>query len=96
MTNAPRIAIVTGAARGIGAAVAKRLSHDGYAVAILDLDESACKRVADEINTLGGSALPVAVDVVGEESVTQAVSHVAEGLGNPTTPASRATICYSR
>jgi len=84
MTEQPRTAIVTGSARGIGAAVAKRLSKDGFAVAILDLDENACKVVADEINALGGSALPVAVDVTDEESVAQAVGHVAEGLGGPT------------
>jgi 3-oxoacyl-[acyl-carrier protein] reductase len=84
MTDQPRTAIVTGSARGIGAAVAKRLSRDGFAVAILDLDESACKVVSDEINAGGGSALPVAVDVSDEESVGQAVAHVAEGLGGPT------------
>jgi 3-oxoacyl-[acyl-carrier protein] reductase len=84
MTDQPRTAIVTGSARGIGAAVAKRLSRDGFAVAILDLDENACKVVSDEINASGGSALPVAVDVADEESVEQAVGHVAEGLGGPT------------
>ena len=40
--------------------------------------------VSDEINASGGSALPVAVDVSDEESVAQAVAHVAEGLGGPT------------
>jgi 3-oxoacyl-[acyl-carrier protein] reductase len=84
MTDQPRTAIVTGSARGIGAAVAKRLSRDGFAVAILDLDENACKLVSDEINASGGSALPVAVDVADEESVEQAVGHVAEVLGGPT------------
>jgi 3-oxoacyl-[acyl-carrier protein] reductase len=84
MTDQPRTAIVTGSARGIGAAVAKRLSRDGFAVAILDLDERDCKAVSDEINADGGSALPVAVDVSDEESVGQAVAHVAEGLGGPT------------
>jgi 3-oxoacyl-[acyl-carrier protein] reductase len=84
MTDQPRTAIVTGSARGIGAAVAKRLSSDGYSVAILDLDENACKAVADEITSSGGSALPVAVDVTDEESVEHAVAHVAEALGAPT------------
>src|ERR1700691_1213041 len=84
MTDQPRTAIVTGSARGIGAAVAKRLSSDGYSVAILDLDEIACKAVADEITSSGGSALPVAVDVSDEQSVEQAVAHVAEALGAPT------------
>ena len=84
MTDNLRTAIVTGSARGIGAAVAKRLSRDGFAVAILDLDENACKIVVDEIGSLGGSALPVGVDVSDEESVERAVAHVAEALGGPT------------
>lgn len=83
MSDHRRTAIVTGSARGIGAAVARRLSDDGFAVAILDLEESACKVVADEINAAGGEAMPVGVDVADEESVAQAVAHVAEGLGAP-------------
>jgi 3-oxoacyl-[acyl-carrier protein] reductase len=84
MTDYPRTAIVTGSARGIGTAVAKRLSHDGFAVAILDLEQSACKVVADEIIASGGSALAVAVDVTDEESVEQSIANVAESLGGPT------------
>jgi 3-oxoacyl-[acyl-carrier protein] reductase len=84
MSDDRRTAIVTGSARGIGAAIARRLSEDGLSVAILDLDESACKMISDEINNSGGHALPVSVDVGDEESVEQAVNHVAEGLGKPT------------
>jgi 3-oxoacyl-[acyl-carrier protein] reductase len=79
-----RTAIVTGSARGIGAAIARRLSEDGLNVAIFDLDENACKVVADEINSAGGNALPVGVDVADEQSVDHGVSFVAEALGPPT------------
>jgi 3-oxoacyl-[acyl-carrier protein] reductase len=84
MSEQARTAIVTGAARGIGAAIAKRLSQDGFSVAVLDLDESACKPVVDEIEAAGGRALAVGVDVADEQAVETAVSRVADELGAPT------------
>jgi 3-oxoacyl-[acyl-carrier protein] reductase len=84
MSEQPRTAIVTGAARGIGAAIAQRLSKDGFAVAVLDLDESACEPVVDEIEAAGGKALAVGVDVADEQAVETAVARVAEELGAPT------------
>ena len=84
MTDQTRIAIVTGAARGIGAAIARRLSDDGFAVAVLDLDEPACKWVVDEIEASGGRALAVGADVADEQAVDAAVDRVARELGAPT------------
>jgi 3-oxoacyl-[acyl-carrier protein] reductase len=84
MTDQHRTAIVTGAARGIGAAIAKRLSRDGFDVAVLDLDEEACAKVVDEINASGCAALGVGVDVGDEEKVELAVSRVSRELGSPT------------
>jgi 3-oxoacyl-[acyl-carrier protein] reductase len=84
MTEQNRTAIVTGAARGIGAAIAKRLSSDGFNVAVLDLDEASCNKVVDEIEASGGTALGVGVDVSDEGAVELGVNRVAKVLGHPT------------
>ena len=79
-----RIAIVTGSARGIGAATARRLAVDGMAVAVLDLDEAACAGTVKEIEDAGGRALAVAADVSKTDQVEAAVERVASELGEPT------------
>lgn len=79
-----RTAIVTGAARGIGAAIARRLGQDGLAVAVLDLEESASAGVADEITRAGGRAAAFGADVSDPASVETAVRGVEAQLGAPT------------
>ena len=79
-----RIAIVTGSARGIGAATARRLAADGMAVAVLDLDEDACAGTVKEIAGAGGRALAVGADVSDSAQVQAAVERVAGELGEPT------------
>jgi 3-oxoacyl-[acyl-carrier protein] reductase len=78
-----RVAIVTGAARGIGAATAIKLGQDGFAVAVLDLDESACKDTVEQITAGGGRALAVGADVSSAEPVKAAVDRIAAELGPP-------------
>jgi len=78
-----RTAVVTGAARGIGAATARRLAKDGYAVAVADLDEAACEAVAASIREDGGSAIGVGIDVSHAEQVEAGVARIADELGPP-------------
>lgn len=80
----PRTAVITGAARGIGAATARRLARDGFSIAVIDLDESACAPIVDEICAAGGQALAVAADISAEAAVAAAVERIVTELGAPT------------
>ena len=82
-TDARRVAIVTGAARGIGAATARRLGRDGMAVAVLDLDDADSAGTVNAITDAGGAALAVGADVSRSDRVEAAVGKVAAELGPP-------------
>ncbi|MGT2427461.1 3-oxoacyl-ACP reductase FabG [Amnibacterium kyonggiense] len=79
-----RIAIVTGGARGIGAAIAQRLAAQGRAVAVLDLDEASTAATVEAIRGSGGEAIGIGADVSRTEDVQAAVGRVAQELGAPT------------
>ena len=70
---------MTGAAGGIGAAIARRLARDGFAVACMDLDEDGAGRVAAEIH----GAIVVGVDIADEEQVASAALRIREAHGDP-------------
>ncbi len=66
-----RVAIITGAARGIGEATAARLHQDGFRVVVADLDETGARDAVGRISTSQDEALPIQVDVTDESSVRQ-------------------------
>lgn len=79
-----KIAIVTGAASGIGRAIALRLAKDGADVAVFDLDHVGAERVAAEAREVGRRALALEVDVVSLAAVEAAVANVRAELGAAT------------
>lgn len=87
-TNSPwanqRTAIVTGAASGIGLAVAQRLAAEGAAVALFDRDSDGVGEAAETITASGAHAAAVTVDVAERDDILAAVHKVRADLGPPT------------
>jgi 3-oxoacyl-[acyl-carrier protein] reductase len=78
-----RVAVVTGGARGIGAAISRRLGADGLAVGVIDLKEGDCGATVDAIRAAGGQAFAAGADVSDSAQVTAAVDAIAAELGPP-------------
>jgi 3-oxoacyl-[acyl-carrier protein] reductase len=78
-----RVAVVTGAGRGIGRAVALRLARDGHSIGLIDMDEASCQEAAEAARGLGVDALALRADVSNETEVNSAVAAVAQELGGP-------------
>jgi NAD(P)-dependent dehydrogenase (short-subunit alcohol dehydrogenase family) len=76
-----RLALVTGAAGGIGVACARALAREGASVALADVDLAAAQREADAIVAVGGHAIAIAVDLGDEASVIAMVDAAVERLG---------------
>ncbi len=76
-----KVAIVTGAASGIGKEIALTFAREGAKVAIADLDKGAADAAAGEIRAAGGQALGIAMDVTGEQAVKEGVAAVVAAFG---------------
>jgi len=76
-----KVAVVTGAASGIGKEIAFELSRAGAAIAIADLNQAGAQAVADEIAAAGGRAIGVAMDVTDEAAVNAGIAQVVAELG---------------
>lgn len=76
-----KVAIVTGAARGIGFETAKRFAEEGATVVICDLNEDGVKEAADAIIEAGGKAMGIAVNVTDQVQVEQAIEKTLAAYG---------------
>ena len=76
-----KIAIVTGAASGIGKAIALALSNEGAKVAVADIDGDGALKVVREINSSGGEAIAIRTDVTRFDEVKSMVTEVGNKLG---------------
>lgn len=81
MANKTKVALVTGAGQGIRAAIATRLANDGFAVAVADMNTETANKVAKKINSNGGRALPIVVNVAERDNVFEAVRTTIQELG---------------
>ena len=73
-----QVAVITGAGRGIGAAIAKKLFNEGCQIVILDINEASAMECAQSIDPTGSRSLGLSCDVSSQESVRQAVSRIIE------------------
>ncbi|WP_242423836.1 SDR family NAD(P)-dependent oxidoreductase, partial [Frankia sp. EI5c] len=76
-----RVAVVTGAAEGIGSGIAARLAKDGHRVAMLDWQGEKVEKLAAELAAAGGSTLPLTVDVSDRASIEAAYAAVRREFG---------------
>jgi len=97
MNSTNKVAVVTGASRGIGAATATRLAADGFAVCVNYLkDSSSANHVARLVNDAGGSAIAVQADVSLEKNVEELFQDTCSKLGRPTALVNNAGILFAQ
>lgn len=79
-----RVAVVTGAARGIGLAIGARLAAEGFSVALWDRDAGQLNEAEQSLRASGAHAMSVAVNITDRAQVDRALAQSTEALGAPT------------
>ncbi|MBA3874555.1 MAG: SDR family oxidoreductase [Anaerolineae bacterium] len=90
-----KVALVTGAARGIGRGIAMRFATEGAKVGVIDLDEAACQLVVDEIKEVGGQGLALGIDISHEDQVNHAMERIQLQFGRVTVLVNNAAVMPS-
>lgn len=87
-----RVALVTGAAAGIGRACSVRLAREGHSIGVLDLDEARCADTVNEITAAGGKARALGADISDRAQVKAALAKLRDQLGPVTILVNNAAI----
>src|SRR5258706_12494499 len=93
MSLKDRVALVTGAARGIGAATAQKLAQDGAEVIVCDIDRAPAEEVASAIKAKGGQASVMLCDVSKPSLVEQLVKDIVTQFGHLDVLVNNAATC---
>ena len=76
-----KVALITGAGKGIGEGIARRFAKEGAAVGVLDITRDWCESVASDICQAGGQAIPLVCDIRDEQQVAHAVDQLTQAFG---------------
>jgi len=89
-----KVALITGARRGIGRGIALKMAEAGAKVVVTDINEKECQQVVDEIKKLGSEGLAIKLDVTKEEEVENAVREAVKKFGKLDILVNNAGICW--